>query len=127
MSELKNEFREYHIERMARKPKRSAYPSFCYGSPLHQALENVGYTLYQGHYAGRYTARCFLVEPTGNYQCKDIGRSLYRHRPLSAENQALLDRARKRWAAEPQYVVGRGGNMYPAEFVEMFPYSYGGW
>ena len=24
-----------------------------------------------------------------------------------------------------QYVVGRGGNSYPAEFVEMYPYTYG--
>jgi hypothetical protein len=26
-----------------------------------------------------------------------------------------------------RYVRGRGGNFYPAEFVEMFPYTYGGW
>jgi len=126
MSELRNAFSEYHIERLARKPKRPAYPSFQYCSPLHQALENVGYSLYQGHYAGRYTARCFLVEPTGDFQCKDIGRSIYKPRPLSDEEQAMLERARARWADEPQYVVGRGGNSYPAEFVEMFPYSYGG-
>ena len=28
-------------------------------------------------------------------------------------------------SAEPHYVIGRGGNTYPAEFVEMHPYSYG--
>ena len=100
-----SELREYHLERMARKPKRPSYPSFQYCSPLHKALENVGYTLYLGRYEGRYTARCFLVEPTGDYQCKDIGRSIYKPRPLSPENQALLDSARARWASEPQYVV----------------------
>jgi hypothetical protein len=29
------------------------------------------------------------------------------------------------WGAEPRYVIGRGGNAYPAEFIEMFPYTYG--
>jgi hypothetical protein len=29
------------------------------------------------------------------------------------------------WSAEPRYIIGRGGNAYPAEFIEMFPYTYG--
>ena len=31
------------------------------------------------------------------------------------------------WDSRPRYVRGRGGNMYPAEFVAMYPYTYGGW
>jgi hypothetical protein len=31
------------------------------------------------------------------------------------------------WASSPRYVRGRGGNSYPAEFIEMYPYSYGRW
>ena len=29
------------------------------------------------------------------------------------------------WDAEPRYTRGRGGNAYPAEFLEMYPYTYG--
>ena len=31
------------------------------------------------------------------------------------------------WDSRPRYVRGRGGNAYPAEFIEMYPYTYGGW
>ena len=29
------------------------------------------------------------------------------------------------WDSRPRYIRGRGGNAYPAEFIEMFPYTYG--
>ena len=29
------------------------------------------------------------------------------------------------WDSIPKYVRGRGGRMYPAEFVEMYPYTFG--
>jgi hypothetical protein len=29
------------------------------------------------------------------------------------------------WDSRPRYVRGRGGNAYPAEFIEMYPYTFG--
>ena len=76
---------------------------------LHQALINTGYEVRRKNYylKGKYT-----------------GKVVYYYAPAVEPNQYPPGFERD-WSAEPRYTVGRDGNAYPAEFVEMYPYTYG--
>ena len=76
---------------------------------LHKALMNTGYAIRRKNYyiKGRYT-----------------GKVVDYYAPVYNQNEVTLGGVRD-WSSEPRYVRGRGGRMYPAEFVEMFPYTYG--
>ena len=76
---------------------------------LHRALMNTGYVVYrEAYYAhGKYTGR------VKDYYAPKVDPNWY---PPGCVRD---------WAAEPRYTVGRGGNTYPSELVEMYPYTYG--
>jgi len=75
---------------------------------LHRALKNTGYTIRRKDYYrnGKYTGKV-----------KDY------YAPV-VEGKQFPDWMQDH-SAEPRYLRGRGGNMYPAEFVEMYPYTFG--
>ena len=78
---------------------------------LHKALINTGYEIRRKNYdlKGMYT-----------------GKVVDYYAPVYDLNEVTPGCVRD-WSAEPRYVRGRGRNSYSAEFVEMYPYSYGGW
>ena len=75
---------------------------------LHKALMNTGWKIHRKPYYhnGRYT-----------------GRVVDYYAPV-VEGKLFPDWMRDR-SAEPRYVRGRGGNSYPAELIEMYPYTFG--
>jgi len=79
---------------------------------LHRALMNVGYTMYRRNYYGK--------------DGKDTGKVIDYYAPAIKTNEIMPGCVRD-WSAEPRYVFGRGGNSYPAELEEMYPYTYGRW
>ena len=89
------------MSRVVRKPNEDC--------ELHQALMNTGYVIYRKNYYlnGMYT-----------------GKVVDYYAPVCDSNEELPGCERD-WSAEPKYVIGRGGNRYPAEFVAMYPYTYG--
>ena len=94
---------------------------------LHRALMNTGYMVCRRNY---------YYNDYINYGYQRISQVITYYVPavdLSEakfdSNGVMLDKETpgcvRDWAAEPRYVFGKGGNAYPAEFVEMYPYSYG--
>jgi hypothetical protein len=79
--------------------------------PLHKALMNVGYEIYRKNYYEKGTGKC-------------TGKVVDYYAPAYDPNKILPGCVRD-WSSEPHYVIGRGGNAYPAEFIDMYPYSYG--
>ena len=75
---------------------------------LHRALINMGYEVRREnfYFNGRYTGKVkdFYVPTKEGKQFPGCVRD---------------------YSAEPRYIVGRGGNAYPAEFLEMYPYTFG--
>jgi hypothetical protein len=92
-------------------------------SPLYKALESNGYRLCKSS-DKRY---CFLQAPNAEFaERADYGIAI----PMlhsSARWEECKKSKNGTWAAPDLsgYVIGRGGNSYPREFVEMFPYTYG--
>jgi len=105
--------------------------TFLWNSPLRMALDNVGYEVYLSkEWWCDGKRRCFLTEPTTEFPNKDFGKAVAKFSPCCEPLTDLagdLERDTRGFGTEPRYAIGRGGNSYPAEFVEMFPYTYGGW
>jgi hypothetical protein len=78
---------------------------------LHRVLMNTGYEVRRENYY---------------INGKDTGKFVDYYKPAYDPNKMTPGCVRD-WSAEPRYVRGRGGYSYPAEFVAMFPYTYGGW
>jgi hypothetical protein len=78
--------------------------------PLHEALMNVGYEVYH--------------KDIINSQGFDTGEDRCYYAPAYDPNKMPPGCVRD-WSAEPRYVRGLGGNFYPADFVETFPYYKG--
>ena len=75
---------------------------------LHKALKNTGYAIHRKEY-------CPKGKSTG--MVKDV------YVPM-VEGKQFPDWMRDR-SSDPRYIVGRGGRTYPAELIEMYPYTFG--
>jgi len=77
---------------------------------LHRALMNTGYKVYR--------KKCYeggrLIRTVDFYVPED-----YRE---WEPPEWMIDRS-----GDCCYRMGRGGNFYPVEFLEMYPYTYGKW